>query len=692
MKLEIKAGSSHPLGSSLGYNGVNFSIYSKGAMGVSLLLFRDVDSPEPYDVIRLDPALNRTNHYWHIFIEGVGPGALYGFRVEGPYLPEVGKHYDPSKVLVDPYAKELRIPANYDRDALVPYGQDTQSCCIKSVVVDMRGFDWQGTRPINRPLADTVIYEMHVGGFTRHPNSGVSKNKRGTYAGVIEKIPYLKSLGITAVELMPVLQFDPQDAPNGKPNYWGYSPIGFFAPHAEYSSDKRIGGPFREFREMVRALHKADIEVILDVVFNHTAEGGRNGPTQGFRGLQNEIYYMLERDRQWYSNYSGCGNTCNANNSIVRRMIRDALKFWVMDMHVDGFRFDLASVLARDSQGNVMNEPPLLWSIDSDPVLAGTKIIAEAWDAGGLYQVGQFVGDRWNEWNGLFRDDVRAFFRGDEGMVGAFSNRLLGSPDIYYKAHHAPQRSINFITSHDGFTMNDLVTYNEKHNFDNGERNRDGDNHNLSYNYGVEGPTDDPEINLIRERQMKNFFITLLMSLGTPMISMGDEVKRTQQGNNNAYCQNNELSWFDWSLVEKNANMLRFVRKLAQLRRYDEALEQRIHSTLNDVLMDADIEWHGLKPNEPDWAHHSHTLAMSYSKPYSKDHLYLAFNSFWEPLTFELPEMETRWFLVVDTAAEAPNDIFSFDQAPVLMSNKIELAPRSAVVLVANPLIEVIKR
>ncbi|MDO6764243.1 glycogen debranching protein GlgX [Agarivorans sp. 1_MG-2023] len=688
MTLKTQAGVSFPLGATYQGKGVNFSIFSKSATGVRLFLFKEVNSRKPFAEISLDANLNRTDHYWHIFVEDLEVGTLYGYQIDGPWEPERGLRFDPSKVLLDPYAKITHFPDNYLRQVAARHGHVNTNQCIKGAVVDSRGFDWQGTHPIKRSLQDTVIYELHVAGFTKHPSSGVPEHKRGTYAGVIEKIPYLKELGVTAIELMPVQQFDLQDAPLGKNNYWGYSPINFFSPHNAYSSDKSVCGAFNEFRTMVRELHKAGIEVILDVVFNHTAEGGHDGPTLSMKGLQNDTYYMLENEKRWYSNYSGCGNTCNANHSVMRRMIRDALRFWVNEMHVDGFRFDLASVLARDSKGHVMKEPPLLWSIDSDPSLAGTKIIAEAWDAAGLYQVGEFVGDRWNEWNGKFRDDVRSFFRSDSGVVGKFASRLLGSPDIYYKENHSPQRSVNLVTAHDGFTLNDLVSYNDKHNLENGENNRDGDNHNISYNYGVEGPTLNPKVNDLREQQMKNFFVTLLLSLGTPMITMGDEVKRTQGGNNNAYCQDNETSWFDWTLVDKNPELLRFVRELIKLRRYDDVLEEKIHLSLSDVIHDANIEWHGVKQGQPDWSENSHSVAMTMLDPYSKDRMYMVFNSYWEELEFEVPSIEGHWFMLVNTSAKSPEDVYDFKTAPMLETGSVKVAARSVMIFVANPQIE----
>ncbi len=443
------------------------------------------------------------------------------------------------------------------------------------------------TSPLKRPYSRTIIYEMHVRGFTRHPSSGLADQLRGTYAGLIEKIPYLQELGITAVELLPVFQFDAQDAPPGKVNYWGYAPVSFFAPHQGYSSRQDRLGPVDEFRDMVKALHRVGIEVILDVVFNHTAEGDHRGPTLSLRGLDNSTYYILEQDRSRYANYSGTGNTLNANHPIVRRMIVDSLRYWVQEMHVDGFRFDLASILDRDSNGQPMSNPPVLWDIESDPVLAGTKMIAEAWDAGGLYQVGSFIGDSWKEWNGRFRDDVRSFFRGDEGSVARVADRLVGSPEIYGYKEREAEESVNFVTSHDGFTLNDLVSYNLKHNEANGEDNRDGADDNRSWNCGVEGPTDDAEVEKLRNRQVKNLLTCTMFSLGMPMIGMGDEVRRTQQGNNNAYCQDNEVSWFDWTLLSKHADVHRFVSLLIERRLLRDVQPEYQRESLNQLLRES---------------------------------------------------------------------------------------------------------
>ena len=486
MENSVAAGSAFPLGATLTGEGVNFAVYSKNASKIDLLFFDAVDVAMPSRVISLNPHRHRTYHYWHVSVPQVRSGQIYGYRAHGPFEPARGLRFDPQKVLLDPYGRAVAVPDAYDRMAAAQPG-DNAAQAMKSVVTDAGRYDWQGDRPLRHPYASTAIYEMHVAGFTRHPNSGVAPGKRGTYSGLVEKIPYLQDLGITAVELLPIFQFDPFDAPPGRMNYWGYCPVSFFAPHLAYSSRPDPLAAIDEFRDMVKALHRARIEVILDVVYNHTAEGNHEGPTLCFRGLENSAYYILEPDRAAYCNYTGTGNTLNANHPVVRRMIVDSLRYWVQEMHVDGFRFDLASILSRDESGRPLANPPVLWDIESDPTLAGTKLIAEAWDAGGLYQVGSFVGDAWREWNGRFRDDVRRFVRGDEGLVSALAARLLASPDLYAHKEREPEQSINFVTCHDGFTLNDLVSFNEKHNEANGEQNRDGCNDNCSWNCGVEG-------------------------------------------------------------------------------------------------------------------------------------------------------------------------------------------------------------
>ena len=626
---------------------------------------------------------HRTYHYWHVFVPDLAPGQIYAYRAHGPLAPQHGLRFDAEKVLLDPYGLAVAVPAGYDRSAASRPGDNT-AVAMKSVVADLGHYDWEGDQPLGRPFAETVIYEMHVGGFTRHASSGVAAEKRGTYAGLIEKIPYLEGLGITAVELLPVFQFDPQDAPPGRVNYWGYQPVSFFAPHHAYSSRPEPLAALDEFRDMVKALHRAGIEVILDVVFNHTTEGGDGGPTLCYRGLANEFYYILEPDKSRYADYSGCGNTLNANQPIVRRMIQDSLRYWVTQMHVDGFRFDLASILSRDESGHPMPNPPVLWDIESDPVLAGTKLIAEAWDAAGLYQVGTFVGDVWQEWNGRFRDDVRRFWRGD-GSVSAIASRLLGSPDLYGHEEREAEQSINFVTCHDGFTLNDLVSYDHKHNEANGEDNRDGSNDNLSWNCGVEGPTDDAAVEALRNRQVKNFLALEMLAAGTPMLLMGDEVRRTQRGNNNAYCQDNEISWMDWRLLERHADIHRFVSELNAFRQRRDVVVRKERLSLNELLRRSHIEWHGVKLEQPDWSEHSRALAFTLRSLDGGFLLHGILNAYWEPLTFELPavpqEHADSWRRCIDTALDSPDDIRPWAQAPGVKQRDYEAQARSLVVL-----------
>ena len=688
------SGRSYPLGTRILHDGVNFSVFSRGSSAVELLLFDREDDSRPSRVIRLDPVSNRTYHYWHAFAAGVQPGQIYGYRVRGPWDPAAGMRFDPTKVLLDPYGRSVVVPKEYSRNALV-FNEDNTGAAMKSVVVDNQtynwerdaAFDWARDAPPKRPYARTIIYELHVRGFTRHPSSGLDENLRGSYAGLIEKIPHLHDLGITAVELLPVFQFDVQDAPVGRTNYWGYAPVSFFAPHRGYSSRQDPLGPVDEFRDMVKALHRAGIEVILDVVYNHTAEGDHNGPTLSLRGFDNSAYYMLEQDRSRYANYSGTGNTLNANHPIVRRMILDSLRYWVQEMHVDGFRFDLASILSRDSSGQPMSNPPVLLDIESDPALAGTKMIAEAWDAGGLYQVGSFVGDSWKEWNGRFRDDVRAFFRGDDGSVGGVADRLFGSPQIYGHEEREAEQSINFITCHDGFTLNDLVSYNEKHNDANGEGNRDGSNDNRSWNCGVEGPTDDPAVERLRNRQIKNFLACTLLSLGMPMIVMGDEVRRTQRGNNNAYCQDNEISWFDWTLIPKHADVHRFLKLLIERRLLRDVEAENRRETLNQLLSRSKKAWHGVKLFQPDWRSCSHTVAFTAEIENERQVIHAIMNAYWEPLEFELPRASQNggaaWRRWIDTSLDSPHDITHWQEAPVFSETQYCAGPRSVVVLYA---------
>lgn len=682
---EVRAvsGRSLPLGATPGQGGVNFSVFSRFASRVDLEFFDYEDDQRPSRTIPMDSAANHTYHYWHVFVPGAHAGQIYGLRAHGPFEPAAGKRFDPSKLLLDPYGRAVVVPKGYSRDAAGAAG-DNAATAMKNAVVDIDAYDWEGDEPLQRPSSRTIIYEMHVRGFTAHTNSGVADGLRGTYAGLIEKIPYLQQLGITAVELLPVFQFDAQDAPRGRVNYWGYAPVSFFAPHQAYCSSRKRQGPVDEFRDMVKALHRAGIEVILDVVFNHTAEGDQRGPTQCFRGLDNSTYYILDPDdRARYANYSGTGNSLNANHPVVRRMILDSLRYWVGEMHVDGFRFDLASILARDCTGRVLQNPPVLWDIESDPVLAGTKMIAEAWDAAGLYQVGSFVGDSWKEWNGRFRDDVRDFFRGAENSVTRVADRFLGSPAIYGHEEREAEQSVNFVTCHDGFTLHDLVSYDRKHNEANGEGNHDGADDNRSWNMGIEGSSDDPAIQGLRERQARNFLTFTVLSLGVPMILMGDEVLRTQGGNNNAYCQDNETSWFDWTLLDRNAALHRFTRLLIARRRLRDQESELNRVSLNRMLREATRHWHGVKLDQPDWGARSHSLALGGELRSEGLRFHMIWNAYWEPLDFELPPLESgrAWRRWIDTALASPEDIVEWREALPVPGTPYPAGARSVVVL-----------
>lgn len=688
MHLHTSPGKSYPLGATVYPNGVNFSLFSKNANAVEILLFDQPDAPHPSHTITLDSKNNKTFHYWHIFIEGITHGQVYGYRVYGPTDLKKGHRFNGSKVLLDPYAKSVYTPETYSREAAIKPGDNCASA-MRSVVIDTQLYDWEGDQPLHHSFAKTIIYEMHVGGFTRHPSSDLQTELRGTYQGLIEKIPYLKELGITAVELLPVQQFDEHDAKNGLVNYWGYSPIAFFAIHNGYSTDRNH--PTRhldEFRNMVKALHKAGIEVILDVVFNHTAEYNHSGPTLCFRGIENEAYYILDKNKSKYKDYTGCGNTVNTNHAVVKRMIVDCLQYWVTEMHIDGFRFDLASVLARDMDGEFHANPPVLWAIDSDPVLAGTKIIAEPWDAAGLYLAGEIAGHKWAEWNGVYRDDVRRMLRGDLNSVQPLIAKISASYDLYKEIDRDANRSINFVTCHDGFTLNDLVTYNQKYNLANGENNQDGSDQNFSWNCGTEGPSDDPVMNQLRERQVKNFLTILFFSQGTPMLLMGDEVRRTQQGNNNAYCQNNDLSWFDWFLVQKNKDLLRFVQKLSQLNIRYEIFQDSSYWALRQKGKPQRISWHGIQPGKPDLGAHSHSIAYLLNYHEAWTYLYVIINAYKEALDFTLPLLENhieyKWYRLIDTFLTSPDDFCQENEAPELTQSFYKAASRSVVVLLAR--------
>lgn len=676
---------SFPLGATIFEHGINFSIFAKHNTGAELLLFDSIEDAKPSCVIALDPQKNKSYHYWHIFVPGLKEGQIYAWRIDGPFDPSRGFRFDHSKVLLDPYGRCIALPSKRSRKAAASLG-DNAANALKNVAVNPKSYDWEGDKPPLHPLSRTIIYEMNVGSFTRNPNSGVAPEKRGTYAGVIEKIPYLKDLGVTAVELLPIFAFDEEDAPNGLTNAWGYQPLAFFAPHPQYSSQKEPLAALDEFRAMVKALHNANIEVILDVVFNHTAEGGASGPMLSFRGLANETYYILEPNKANYADYSGCGNTFNANESIVRRLILDSLRYWVEEMHVDGFRFDLASILSRDESGAPMSYPPSLWDIETDPVLSNIKLFAEAWDAAGLYQVGNFPGDSWNEWNGRFRDDVRSFVKGDDDMVRCLAYRMTGSPDIYEHEGRGPEQSVNFVTCHDGFTLNDLVSYNEKHNEANKEENRDGSNDNHSWNCGIEGLDADPAIEALRNRQVKNLLTILFFSVGTPMILAGDEVRRTQLGNNNAYCQTGEIGNFDWSLLEKHADIHRFTKQLINFRLDRNHLCESYNETLRELLIARALEWHGTSLGDPDLSPNSHSIAATIRHFDEDVMLHIMINAYWEKLDFQIPSLNDSnepWRCCINTYFDAPHDILPWKDAPHVDGDSYCVESRSIVILIS---------
>ncbi len=675
-----------PLGATMRRRGVNFSIFSGHATACTLVLLRP-GAEDPYVEFALDPMANRTGQVWHVFVEGLDAEVQYGYRLDMKPNPSPQIYrFNPEDVLLDPYARALSNGGAWGE--FKPGNRPYRNCLVVE-----NHFDWEHDQPLNIPLVDSVIYELHVRSFTRHASSKVEHP--GTFAGLIEKIPYLQKLGVTAVELLPVNEFEESDTDRVNPvtgepllNLWGYQPTAFFAPNAAYSSNPEDGEQIREFKRMVQAFHQAGIEVILDMVFNHTAEGDEHGPTWSFRGIDNSTYYILEPGTGKYVNYSGCGNTVNCNNPVVRDFIVDCLHYWVMEMHVDGFRFDLASILGRGQDGTVLKNPPLLESLAYDPVLANTKLIAEAWDAAGLYQVGSFPSwGRWAEWNGIYRDDVRKFVKGDAGMTSALATRLLGSPDLYLSSAREPYHSINFVTCHDGFTLRDLVSYDEKHNLANGENNTDGNNANLSWNCGVEGTTDDAAVNELRLRQQKNFAAILLVSHGVPMLTAGDEIGRTQQGNNNAYCQDNEISWMDWRMAESNAGLLRFFQQIIAFRKRTKLLRRDSFELNGEGGFH--ITWHGTKRMKPDWSDYSRTIAMQLTQIHdedTRDDLFFVANAYSGDLDFELPQIgEREWFRVVDTAQPSPDDAAEDGQEfPLLSQESYPVKARSVVVFVAK--------
>jgi glycogen operon protein len=647
-------------------DGVQFSVFSRSATAMRLLLYSKVSDREPADVIHFDRETDRWGDVWSVFLPGIPPGQLYHFQADGPFIPQHGHRFDGRARLIDPYAQALSGDFQACEDGIVRPP--------KCVVVEDK-FEWQGDRHLRRELSESVIYELHVRGFTRSRSSGVERP--GTYLGLIEKIPYLQDLGVTAVELMPICEFPIRASSGRRPehgNYWGYDPMCFFSPHRGYAVSNKPGAQVNEFKEMVRALHAGGIEVILDVVFNHTAEGNELGPTFSFKGLENSVYYMLEQGGAYYRNYSGCGNTINGNHPVVREMIFHCLRHWVLNYHIDGFRFDLASILSRDRTGNIVPNPPIVEVIAEDPLLADTKVIAEAWDAAGAYQVGSFANMRWAEWNGRYRDDARRFWRGDPHHSGAMATRLSGSSDLYQHSGRNPYHSINFITSHDGFTMSDLVSYSRKHNEANSENNGDGENNNYSHNYGVEGPTRRRAVNRVRTRQIKNLIATMMLSAGVPMLVAGDECRRTQRGNNNAYCQDTDISWFDWRLTERYQEMIHFTRTLINFRTEQPTIRPSTfltgHSTHPDRL--PDVAWYDAEGQPFDWNNENGSLVCILGRRSERPEpsfdgvsaaprdiaILLHGGNLAREVELPVPLQDRQWRLFVDTAADPPQDIY----------------------------------
>lgn len=696
---DVRLGSPLPLGVNRRDNGVNFALFSRHATAIQLEFFDHAEDEAPSRVIKFDPVYNKTGDVWHVWVRDIQPGQLYAYRIDGPYRPEDGHRFNVNKLLLDPLAPAITYRADWNFEPALGYNPDgaeqdlsyseqDNTSAMPKCVFTQEHFDWEGDEPLKRPLAETIIYETHVRGATIHESSGVEHP--GSYRGLIEKIPYLKELGITAIELMPVQEFNENEIDRVNPqtgerlkNYWGYNPVAFLAPESSYCSHGTVGHQVLAFKDLVKAFHKAGIEVILDVVFNHTAEGNELGPTIALRGVDNAIYYMLDENKRYYKDYTGTGNTIKADHPVVRDFILHALRHWVVETHVDGFRFDLASVLGRDEDGTMLSDAPILERIAEDPILREAKLIAEAWDAAGAYQVGNFSERRWAEWNGHYRDDVRRFWRGDEGMVGRFATRICGSSDLYQKEgrSQSPESSINFVTCHDGFTLNDLVSYKRKHNEINGEHNRDGSDANYSANYSIEGPTDDPDIQAVRVRQIKNFLLTLFISRGVPMLLGGDEFRRTQQGNNNAYCQDNEISWYDWTMPDKHQGMHRFTRGMINFRKAHPVLRRAAFYT------DEDIRWFSPEGTTPRWNDPQEKRLACMILGEEGTDLYLMFNASTDEVAFALPEPARggRWCIAVNTFAPSPHDLFERgEEKPIETASVYRAAPRSGVILVAN--------
>ena len=657
----IHPGSPWPLGNSLTSRGVNFVLAAPGADRIELLLYSNGNDRSPERVIELDGRRHRSGDYWHVEVEGVGEGCCYGYRVFGPLAPG-GHGFQPSKVLLDPAARAISGWDVYDR-VLATGPSPNAHACLKAVVCERDLFDFQAHPRPRHSWQRTVIYELHVGGFTRREDAGVAVEHRGTYLGLIEKLPYLKELGITAVELLPVFCFDPADAPPGRDNVWGYSPLSWFTPHHGYCSSSDPLQARHEVRQLVAACHDAGIEVLLDVVYNHTTEGNRHGPTLSWRGCADNVYYHQNEDGD-YQDVSGCGNSIAANAPISTQLILESMRCWALELGVDGFRFDLGIALSRGDQLKPLNEPPLFAAMEADPQLSDLKLVSEPWDCGGLYRLDDFPAKRIGTWNGHFRDGVRRFWKGDDHSTWSLAQRFKGSPDLYDGKPVALGRSVNFITAHDGFTLADLVSYNRKHNLANGEDNRDGENHNNSWNHGIEGPSSNPLVQSLRRRQQRNLLSSLLLARGVPMLLMGDEVGRSQGGNNNSWCQNSPLGWMVWNEDQCDLELKQFLQRLLRLR---QALPQLFNPLVppresnrksaeqpSEQRSDLWRQWHGVNLAKPDWAAWSRTTATSLHRGSRGALLWMGFNAYKESLSFELPVPASPWKRVIDTSLPSP--------------------------------------
>ena len=670
--LVIKKGFPEPFGVSVKDNGFNFALFSKNALQVTLRLFDQLENPLE---IPLNPKENKTGNVWHILVQGLNHHVYYSYRINGSNQTNPKNCFHQDLFMLDPYSKSVATTNNWGKSSEKPYQPAGE-------VFDLIPFDWEDDHPPQIPLQDSIIYEMHVRGFTQDPSSGV--RHPGTFLGIIDKIPHLVDLGVTAIELLPVQEFNELEYalthPNMKGkllyNYWGYSTVNFFSPMNRYAFSTEAGAAITEFKTMVKILHTHGIEVILDIVLNHTAEGDQRGPVLSFKGIDNAIYYMLD-EKAHYLNYSGCGNTFNCNCPVNREFILDVLRYWVTEMHVDGFRFDLASIFYRGTNGKFLAQAPLVESISEDPILANTKLIAEPWDAVGLYQVGSFYPQkkRWSEWNGKYRDSVRRFIKGVPQSSGEFAMRLCGSEDLYHV--RSPCASINFVTAHDGFSLADLVSYNAKHNLDNGENNRDGNNANDSWNCGVEGPTTNPKILLLRERQMRNFHLALMVSQGVPMLLMGDEYAHSKGGNNNTWCHDSRINWFLWDQLKENQGFYRFYRLMIHFRLQHRILQRQTFLTPNDV------DWHGLEPFKPDWTSKNPFIAFTLKDPINEHDLYIAFNAQEQPVSPQIPPPPPlkTWYWIVNTAHPSPEDFYESPQMISLNDKPCQMIAHSAVML-----------